>query len=69
MGVFAIAVGYGIILPMLPFLIERLARTTDATTLSGHTGLLSGIYAIALFCLRRSGGKFPTSTGGDLSFS
>lgn len=63
MGVFAIAVGYGIILPMLPFLIERLARTPDATTLSGHTGLLSGIYAIALFLFAPLWGKISDQHG------
>ena len=46
---FAIAIGYGIVLPILPFLVERLARTADPAALSRHTGLLNGTYAIALF--------------------
>ncbi|MBX9776508.1 MAG: MFS transporter [Xanthobacteraceae bacterium] len=46
---FAITVGYGIVLPILPFLIERLAGTTDATSLSWHTGLLTGTYILAIF--------------------
>ena len=49
LAMFAITVGYGIVLPILPFLIERLAGTTDATTLSWHTGLLTGIYIFAIF--------------------
>jgi MFS family permease len=49
LAMFAITVGYGIVLPILPFLIERLAGTTDATTLSWHTGLLTGIYIFATF--------------------
>lgn len=34
LAMFAITVGYGIVLPILPFLIERLTGTADATTLS-----------------------------------
>lgn len=28
-GMFAIAIGYGIVLPILPFLVEQLASTAD----------------------------------------
>jgi MFS family permease len=49
LAMFAIAVGYGVVLPILPFLIERLAGTADAATLSQHTGLLTGTYTLALF--------------------
>lgn len=48
-AMFAITVGYGIVLPILPFLIERLAGATDAATLSWHTGLLTGTYILAIF--------------------
>lgn len=34
LAMFAIAVGYGIVLPILPFQIERLASKTGATALS-----------------------------------
>ena len=30
LAMFAISVGYGIVLPILPFLIERISGTTDA---------------------------------------
>ena len=49
LAMFTITVGYGIVLPILPFLIERLAGTADATTLSWHTGLLTGTYIFAIF--------------------
>ena len=49
LAMFTITVGYGIVLPILPFLIERLASTADATTLSWHTGLLTGTYILAIF--------------------
>lgn len=49
LAMFAITVGYGVVLPILPFLIERLTGTTDATSLSWHTGLLTGTYILAIF--------------------
>lgn len=49
LAMFAITVGYGIALPILPFLIERIAGTTDPAALSWHTGLLTGIYILAIF--------------------
>jgi DHA1 family multidrug resistance protein-like MFS transporter len=48
-AMFAVAVGYGIVLPVLPFLVERLAQTTEPAALSRHTGLLTGTYTLALF--------------------
>lgn len=49
LAMFSITVGYGIALPILPFLIERIAGTTDPAALSWHTGLLTGIYILAIF--------------------
>lgn len=57
LGMFAITVGYGIVLPILPFLIERFAGTSDVTTLSWHTGLLTGIYILAIFLCAPLWGK------------
>lgn len=48
-AVFAVAVGYGIVLPVLPILVERLTRPSGLTALSWHTGLLTGSYSLALF--------------------
>ena len=49
LGMFAVSVGYSIVLPMLPLLIERLAGTADAVTLSQHTGLLTSTYVLVIF--------------------
>jgi len=57
LAMFAITVGYGIVLPILPFLIERLASTADAATLSWHTGLLTGTYVLAIFLCAPLWGK------------
>jgi DHA1 family multidrug resistance protein-like MFS transporter len=63
LAMFAITVGYGIVLPILPFLIERLAGTTDATTLSWHTGLLTGTYILAIFLFAPLWGKVSDRRG------
>ena len=63
LAMFAITVGYGIVLPILPFLIERLAGTADAATLSQHTGLLTGTYTLALFLFAPLWGKISDQRG------
>lgn len=63
LGIFAIAVGYGIVMPILPFVIERLAMTADATTLSRHTGLLAGVYALAIFLFAPAWGRVSDQRG------
>jgi MFS family permease len=63
LAVFAISVGYGIVLPILPFLIERVAGTMDPTALSWHTGLLTGIYILAIFMFAPLCGKISDRRG------
>jgi DHA1 family multidrug resistance protein-like MFS transporter len=48
-GFFSITLGYGIFLPALPFLIERLLPVSDRTSVASHTGLLTGTYMLAIF--------------------
>lgn len=48
-AMFAISVGYGVVLPILPFLIERLAGPLEPARLASHTGLLTGTYILAVF--------------------
>ena len=62
-GMFAIAIGYGIVLPILPFLVEQLVSTADPAALSRHTGLLSGTYAIALFLFAPLWGRISDRHG------
>lgn len=57
LATFAISIGYGIVLPILPFLVERVAGTADAATLSLHTGLLTGTYVLAIFLFAPLWGK------------
>jgi DHA1 family multidrug resistance protein-like MFS transporter len=63
LAVFAITVGYGIVLPILPFLIERLASTAAAATLSWHTGLVIGTYILAIFLFAPLWGKVSDQWG------
>ena len=49
LAMFAISVGYGIVLPILPFLIDRISGSTDAAVLAWHTGLITGTYILAIF--------------------
>ena len=49
LAVFTVSVGYGVVLPLLPDLIERLLGTTAPAQVSRHTGLLTAVYALSLF--------------------
>ena len=50
LSVFTVMMGYGIVLPLLPYLIERLLGAGgDAAQVSRSTGLLTGLYALSLF--------------------
>lgn len=45
-SVFTVSTGYGVVLPVLPFWLERLP---GSPSIPWHTGLLSGVYMLALF--------------------
>ena len=50
LSVFTVSMGYGIVLPLLPNVIERsLGAAGDASRVSRATGLLTAIYTLALF--------------------
>ena len=50
LSVFTVSIGYGIVLPLLPYLIERLLGAVgDAAQVSRSTGLLTGLYTLSLF--------------------
>lgn len=48
-AVFAVYVGYGIVLPLLPFLLERLLGDAARFSVAWHTGMIAAIYMFALF--------------------
>ena len=68
LAVFTVSIGYGVVLPLLPYLIERLldagsARTQMSAQVSGATGLLTGIYTLALFLFAPMWGRMSDQHG------
>lgn len=50
LAVFTVSVGFGVVLPLLPYLIERLLGAgVEAAQVSRHTGLLTAVYTLSLF--------------------
>ena len=50
LSVYTVSMGYGIVLPLLPNVIERLlGAAADGSQVSRATGLLTALYALALF--------------------
>jgi MFS family permease len=50
LAVFTVSIGFGVVPPFLPDLIERLlGAAADAGQVSRHTGLLTAVYTFALF--------------------
>jgi len=50
LAVFTVSVGSGVVLPLLPHLVERLLGAgVDAAQVSRHTGLLTAVYTFSLF--------------------
>lgn len=48
-AVMSISMAYGVTLPVLPFMLERMVGAGDAV--SWHTGMLTGVYMFVLFLL------------------
>ena len=63
LAMFAVSLAYGIVLPILPFLVERLGRTSDSLTVAQHTGLLTAIYALGLFATASTWGRISDRRG------
>ena len=63
LSMFAISIGYGVVLPILPFQIERVVGRIGATELSWHTGLLTGVYILAIFIFAPFWGRLSDSWG------
>lgn len=48
-AVFVVSLGYGVVLPVLPFMLERALGGAARAAVSWHTGMLTGVYMLALF--------------------
>jgi MFS family permease len=63
-SVFTVSIGYGVVLPLLPYLIERLLGTgADAAQVSRSTGLLTGLYTLSLFLFAPAWGHLSDRYG------
>lgn len=49
LAMFAVSVGYGFLLPVLPSMIARVATNAGPADLSRHAGLLTAAYTLSLF--------------------
>ena len=64
LAVFTVSAGFGVLLPLLPDLIERLLGAAgEAAQVSRHTGLLTGVYTLALFLFAPAWGQLSDRIG------
>ena len=64
LAVFTVSVGFGVVLPRLPSLIERLLGAgVEAAQVSRHTGLLTAAYTLSLFLCAPLWGRLSDRRG------
>lgn len=64
LAVFTVSVGFGVVLPLLPYLIERLLGAgIEAEQVSRHTGLLTAVYTLSLFLFAPMWGRLSDRRG------
>ena len=64
LAVFTVSVGFGVVLPLLPYLIERLLGAgVEAAQVSRHTGLLTAVYTLSLFLFAPTWGRLSDRRG------
>lgn len=64
LAVFTVSVGFGVMLPLLPNLIERLQGVSgEVVQVSRHTGLLTAVYTLALFLFAPMWGRLSDRRG------
>ena len=64
LAVFTVSVGFGVVLPLLPYLIERLLGSgVEAARVSRHTGLLTAVYTLSLFLFAPLWGRLSDRRG------
>jgi MFS family permease len=64
LAVFTVSVGFGVVLPLLPYLIERLLGAgVKAAQVSRHTGLLTAVYTLSLFLFAPMWGRLSDRRG------
>jgi MFS family permease len=62
-AVFAVALGFGVILPILPVMVERLIGTSDPAAVARHTALLTAIFVAAPLATALPWGRLADRVG------
>lgn len=62
-AVFVVSLGYGVVLPVLPFMLERALGEVVRAAVSWHTGMLTGVYMLTLFLFAPLWGRLSDRIG------
>lgn len=62
-AVFTVAAGYGVVMPVLPFILARLPDEMGQDAIAWHTGGLTGVYMLALLLFAPVWGFVSDRTG------
>lgn len=62
-SVFVVALGYGVVLPILPFFLERLLADSSRFSISWHVGAVTAAYAFAMFLFAPLWGRLSDKVG------
>jgi MFS family permease len=63
LAVFTVSAGYGVMLPLLPYVVEQMTGDAGVATVSRHTGLLTAVYTISLFLFASRWGRLSDRFG------
>ncbi len=64
LAVFTVSIGYGVVLPLLPGLVEQLLQVSGASrSISSNTGLLTSVYVLGLFLIAPLWGRLSDRFG------
>jgi len=63
LAVSTVSAGYGIVLPILPLMLQVIDGANASTEVSRHTGLLTGVHALALFLFAPLWGRLSDQYG------
>lgn len=62
-AVFVVSLGYGVVLPVLPFVLAGALGEAERASVAWHTGMLTGVYMLALFLFAPLWGRISDRAG------
>jgi len=62
-AVFVVSLGYGVVLPVLPFVLTDALGEGERALVAWHTGMLTGVYMLALFLFAPVWGRISDHAG------